>query len=58
MLIRRTVMDALNNFANQEIFNMAKEADETGERIVGVITKCDAVSPGDEAPVSDSNMDN
>jgi hypothetical protein len=50
-------MDALNNFANQEIFNMAKEADETGERIVGVITKCDAVSPGDEAPVSHSNMD-
>ena len=46
-------MDALNNFANQEIFNMAKEADGTGERIVGVITKCDAVSPGDEAPVSD-----
>jgi len=50
-------MDALNNFANQEIFNMAKEADETGERIVGVITKCDAVSPGDEAPVSGSTMD-
>jgi hypothetical protein len=50
-------MDALNNFANQEIFNMAKEADETGERIVGVNTKCDAVSPGDEAPVSNSKID-
>ena len=45
-------MDALNNFANQEIFNVAKEADGTGERIVGVITKFDAVSPGDEGPVS------
>jgi len=44
-------MDALNNFANQEIFNMAKGADDTGERIVGVITKCDAVSVGDEAAV-------
>lgn len=44
-------MDALNNLANQEIFNMAKSADSTGERIVGVITKCDAVSTGDEGPV-------
>lgn len=44
-------MDALNNLANQEIFNMAKSADSSGERIVGVITKCDAVSSGDEGPV-------
>ena len=31
---------------------MAKDADDTGERIVGVITKCDAVSAHNERPVS------
>jgi hypothetical protein len=50
-LIVSTVMDALNNLANQEIFHMAKSADVTGERIVGVITKCDVVSAHDEGPV-------
>jgi hypothetical protein len=50
-----TVMDALHNIENQEIFKMAREADETGERTVGVITKSDAVAPGDEEEVLWSN---
>ena len=45
-------MDALNNLANQEVFSMAKAADPEGKRTVGIITKCDAVSKGDEGPVS------
>lgn len=48
-----TVLDALNNLANQEIFDLAKAADKAGERTVGVITKSDAVGTGDEAPVCD-----
>jgi hypothetical protein len=47
-------MDALHNLANQEIFKMAKAADEFGERTVGVITKSDAVASGDEKDVSSS----
>lgn len=33
---------------------MAKAADPEGKRTVGIITKCDAVSKGDEQPVSTS----
>lgn len=51
LLILRAVMDALNNLANQEVFSMAKAADPEGKRTVGIITKCDAVSKGDEQPV-------
>ncbi|GIJ86341.1 hypothetical protein Asppvi_005228 [Aspergillus pseudoviridinutans] len=42
------VMDARNNFANQEVFSMALAADPAGVRTVGIITKCDALEPGDE----------
>ncbi|KAF4154389.1 hypothetical protein CNMCM6936_008752 [Aspergillus lentulus] len=42
------VMDARNNFANQEVFSMAQAADPAGARTVGIITKCDALEPGDE----------
>ncbi|KAB8275847.1 P-loop containing nucleoside triphosphate hydrolase protein [Aspergillus minisclerotigenes] len=42
------VMDARNNLANQEVFNMARSADPQGSRTVGIITKCDAVQEGDE----------
>ena len=41
-------MDARNNLANQEVFRMAKAADVEGKRTVGIITKCDALQPGDE----------
>ncbi|KAK9604807.1 hypothetical protein V6Z93_002758 [Aspergillus fumigatus] len=42
------VMDARNNLANQEVFSMARAADPQGSRTVGIITKCDALEPGDE----------
>ncbi|PKX97711.1 dynamin-like protein [Aspergillus novofumigatus IBT 16806] len=45
------VMDARNNFANQEVFSMAQAADPAGVRTVGIITKCDALEPGDEGRV-------
>ncbi|KAL4869856.1 hypothetical protein BDV12DRAFT_70161 [Aspergillus spectabilis] len=45
------VMDARNNLANQGVFQMARAADPAGKRTVGIITKCDAVEPGDEAGV-------
>nr|POE96532.1 interferon-induced gtp-binding protein mx2 [Quercus suber] len=42
------VMDGRNNLANQEVFRMARAADPQGKRTVGIITKCDALQPGDE----------
>ncbi|MCJ1277740.1 hypothetical protein MMC21_005554 [Puttea exsequens] len=42
------VMDARNNLANQEVFRMVRCADPQGLRTVGIITKCDALQPGDE----------
>ena len=45
-------MDARNNLANQEVFRMARGADPQGLRTVGIITKCDALQPGDEHGVS------
>ncbi|CAI6342313.1 unnamed protein product [Periconia digitata] len=45
------VMDARNNLANQEVFSMARAADPEGKRTVGIITKCDALQPGDEHSV-------
>lgn len=45
-------MDGRNNLANQEVFRMAKSADPTGSRTVGVVTKCDALQPGEELGVS------
>lgn len=44
-------MDAINHLANQKVFTMARAADPVGARTVGVITKCDAVQPGDEQRV-------
>jgi hypothetical protein len=34
-------------------FSMARAADPAGKRTVGIITKCDALQPGDEEGVSD-----
>lgn len=48
-------MDGRNNLANQEVFRMAKSADPTGSRTVGVVTKCDALQPGEELGVSTRN---
>ncbi|KAG0152948.1 hypothetical protein PDIDSM_1907 [Penicillium digitatum] len=45
------VMDARNNLANQEVFSMARAADPAGKRIVGIVTKCDALQARDEAGV-------
>ncbi|KAK6523000.1 hypothetical protein TWF281_002423 [Arthrobotrys megalospora] len=45
------VMDGRNNLANQEVFRMARKVDPEGRRTVGIITKCDAVQPGDEPGV-------
>lgn len=43
-------MDALDNQANQEVFQMARAADPEG-RTVGIITKCDVLQSGDEQGV-------
>jgi len=48
----RAVMDGRNNLANQEVFRMARAADATGSRTVGVVTKCDALQSGEEGSVS------
>jgi hypothetical protein len=45
-------MDAKNNLANQGVFRMARKVDPAGSRTVGIITKCDALEPGDEEGVS------
>lgn len=50
--VSRAIMDGRNNLANQEVFRMAKAADPTGSRTVGVVTKCDALQPGEELGVS------
>lgn len=47
-------MDATNNIANQEIFQLAKSADPHGLRTVGIIQKCDLLQVGDENRVSNS----
>lgn len=49
-------MDGRNNLANQEVFRMAKAADPNGSRTVGVVTKCDALQPGEELGVSIHNF--
>ncbi|KAN0086625.1 P-loop containing nucleoside triphosphate hydrolase protein [Elaphomyces granulatus] len=45
------VMDARVNISNQEVFRLARSVDKDGFRTVGVITKCDALQPGDEKEV-------
>ncbi|CUS11644.1 unnamed protein product [Tuber aestivum] len=45
------VMDGRNNLANQEVFRMARAADPTGSRTVGVVTKCDALQLGEEGGI-------
>ena len=52
VLDRRTIimaiLDSRNNLANQEGFKIAKQADPAGDRTIGVMTKLDALQPGDE----------
>lgn len=43
--------DATNNISNQEVFELAKAVDPQGLRTLGVLTKCDAIQPGDEKRV-------
>jgi hypothetical protein len=45
------VASALHETANQQVFGLAKEADPNGTRTVGILTKPDAVQPGDEPQV-------
>ena len=42
------VLDSRNNLANQEVFSIAKAADQERERAIGVMTKLDALRKGDE----------
>ena len=48
----RAVLDSRNNLANQEVFRIAKSADPDGRRTIGIMTKLDALQPGDEPAVS------
>ena len=45
------VCDATSNLANQEVFQLARDADNHGQRTVGIVTKCDIVTEGDEESV-------
>ena len=47
------VCSATSNLANQEVFNLAREADPKGTRTVGIVTKCDVVPAGDEGTPMD-----
>ena len=47
------VCDATSNLANQEVFQLARNADPEGQRTVGIVTKCDAVQAGDETTTLD-----
>lgn len=48
-------MDARDNLANQEVSKLVRQKDLKGVRTVGIITKCDALQPGDEEGVSSCN---
>lgn len=48
------VASSINETANQKVFRLAKEADPKGTRTVGVLTKPDAIQPGDEGRVIDT----
>ena len=50
------VCNALSNLANQEVFQLTRDADPDGQRTVGVITKCDVVAEGDEHTVLEIAM--
>ncbi|KAL2267868.1 hypothetical protein VTJ83DRAFT_5145 [Remersonia thermophila] len=43
------VVSAKNDFANQVVLKLAREADEDGNRTLGVITKPDTLVPGGES---------
>ena len=45
------MLDARNNLANQEVFQIAKRADSDGTRTIGVMAKLDALQKGDEQAV-------
>jgi hypothetical protein len=42
----------MEHIAERFRFSMAQAADPAGVRTVGVVTKCDALEPGDEGRVS------
>lgn len=50
------VASSLNETANQKVFRLASEADPNGIRTVGVLTKPDAIQPGDESRVIDTAL--
>lgn len=45
------VIDATNQIGNQEALELARAADPSGHRTIGVLTKCDAIQPGEEKKV-------
>jgi len=54
----RAVADATNSISNQEVFELARGVDPEGLRTLGVLTKCDAIQPGDEKRVCDLRSTN
>jgi hypothetical protein len=54
----RAVASSLNETANQKVFRLASaaSADPEGIRTVGVLTKPDAIQPGDESRVIDTAL--
>lgn len=45
-------MNANSDYSNQEVFQLARNADKQGIRTVGIITKPDRVEKGNEDYVS------
>ncbi|KAF8476211.1 P-loop containing nucleoside triphosphate hydrolase protein [Kalaharituber pfeilii] len=52
------VASSLHETANQKVFRLAKDADPSGSRTLGVLTKPDAVQRGDEQRVIDVARNN
>lgn len=52
-ILNSAVGSSVNETANQKVFQLAREADATGTRTVGVLTKPDAIQEGDEGRVMD-----
>ncbi|KAF8456420.1 dynamin [Kalaharituber pfeilii] len=59
---RRTIIlavaSSLHETANQKVFHLAKQADQSGSRTLGILTKPDAVQRGDEQRVIDVARNN
>ena len=55
---QRCVASGTNDVANQAVFDLASEKDPTGDRTVGVITKCDIAQAPNQVGITNSQVAN